>query len=443
LEKSIKYWIFLSVIFACTIFLCFKQLKNNNWNRCISSDGKGYYAYLPAIFIYHDLQFKFINYYEEKYYQLENKVTFTNIIDDKQVNKYWIGTALMMSPFFAIAHFMASITNKTNDGYSFIYQTMIAIGAIFYLLLGLFFMRKLLLLYSFTELTIFITLFAIVFATNLFYYTVAEPSMSHVYSMAAISSLAYFIKKYFDTNISKYLNYAILLFCLIVLIRPSNAIIVFSLPLFVGSIKYLKKSISSVNFLIHIPTLLLAVLLISIQFIYYKVAVGSYFVYSYGQEKFNFLNPHFIDFLFSYRRGLFLYSPILLFALLGLIPMSRKSVFQTKALLFFLLTIIYILSSWWMWYYGGSFGMRPIIDYFVFFAIPLAFLTSYFLQKKFIKWMGIALVLTCVITSLTQTYQKVNFILPWDGINKEIYWEIFLKTNPSFIGKYTNKSHAQ
>jgi len=73
-EKTIKYWIFICVIIACTIFLCFKQLKDNNWNRCISSDGKGYYAYLPAIFIYHDLQFQFVEQYETKYYNEENKV---------------------------------------------------------------------------------------------------------------------------------------------------------------------------------------------------------------------------------------------------------------------------------------------------------------------------------------------------------------------------------
>jgi len=185
----------MSVLLASTIFLCFKQFKNSNWNRCISSDGKGYYAYLPAVFIYHDLQFNFVDDYEKKYYQPENKVKFTIDYNHKKVNKYWLGTAVLMSPFFAVAHTLTTLSNLPNDGYSFIYQAMIAIAASFYLLLGLYFMRKLLLLYHCKEIEIFISLFAIVFATNLFYYTVAEPSMSHVYSFFVVSAFVYFSKK--------------------------------------------------------------------------------------------------------------------------------------------------------------------------------------------------------------------------------------------------------
>ena len=33
---------------------------DGRWSRIVTSDGNGYYAYLPAIFIYHDLQYNFI-----------------------------------------------------------------------------------------------------------------------------------------------------------------------------------------------------------------------------------------------------------------------------------------------------------------------------------------------------------------------------------------------
>lgn len=443
MEKSIKYWIFLSAIFACTIFLCFKQLKNNNWNRCISSDGKGYYAYLPALFIYHDLQYKFVDHYEEQYYQTENRVNFTNTFHDKKVNKYWIGTALLMSPFFSIAHILALILNYPSDGYSFIYQTLIAIGACFYLLIGLFFMRKLLQLFAFKELEIFITLFAIVFATNLFYYTVAEPSMSHVYSMAAIAAFAYFTKSFFISKKTKYLKLAILILGVVILIRPSNAIVIFAMPFLAGSLNNLKEVFKATPFNKLWPIWIVFVLLISLQLIYYKLSIGQFIIYSYGNEKFNFLAPHFYDFILSYRRGMFVYAPILLVTLLGGIPMLKKSLFQAFSLFLFIMVFIYILSSWWMWYYGGGFGMRPVIDFFVFFAIPLTFLIQYLNQKRYLKWLGYGVIISCVILAQIQTYQKVNFILPWDGINKEIYWKIFLKTNPSYIGKYTNVYHAQ
>ena len=443
MEKSIKYTIFISVIIACTIFLGFKQFKITNWNRCISSDGKGYYAYLPAVFIYDDLEFNFIHQYEAKYYQPENGVTFTNDFNGKNVNKYWMGTAVLMSPFFLMAHGFASVFKLSNDGYSFTYQVMIAVSACFYLLLGLFYMRRILLLYKCKEIDIFIALFAIVFATNLFYYTVAEPSMSHVYSMAAVSAFVYFAKMYFETLTLKYLKFAGVVLGIIILIRPSNVIVLFALPFMAGSANSIKIAFKKIK-LYDLVSLFIAVLLIvSMQLFYYYKVTGSVYIYSYGNEKFNFLAPKYFDFLFSYRRGLMVYAPVLFLSLSGFIMLTKKSGYQAKTLSIFLIVLIYFLSSWWMWYYGGGFGMRPVIDFFVFFTIPLALFVNTILKVKNYKWIGIFAIGACVLLAQIQTYQKVNFILPWDGINKEIYWKLFLKTDPSYIGKYTNANDAQ
>lgn len=433
----------MSVLLASTIFLCFKQFKNSNWNRCISSDGKGYYAYLPAVFIYHDLQFNFVDDYEKKYYHPENKVKFTIDYNNKKVNKYWLGTAVLMSPFFALAHTVATLSNLPNDGYSFIYQAMIAIAASFYLLLGLYFMRKLLLLYRCKEIEIFISLFAIVFATNLFYYTVAEPSMSHVYSFFSVSAFVYFSKKYFQTFNSKYLSYMVTSLAVIVLIRPSNGFVIFALPFLAYDFNNFKKSFQAFHFRRLLVAFGAALLLLLMQLFYYKLSTGNFFIYSYGNEKFNFLNPYYCDFLLSYRRGMFVYAPLLLLSLLGFIPLFNKSIYQTVALFLFLFVMIYILSSWWMWFYGGGFGMRPVIDFYVFYVILLSLFIKFSFEKKCLKWISISSIAICIVIAQIQTYQKVNFILPWDGINKEIYWKLFLKTDPAFIGKYNSDIYAQ
>jgi len=62
-------------ILGCYILL-FLFFKNPGvpWDRSINSDGKGYYAYLPAFFIYHDFTYKFIASYEEKYYPADRSV---------------------------------------------------------------------------------------------------------------------------------------------------------------------------------------------------------------------------------------------------------------------------------------------------------------------------------------------------------------------------------
>lgn len=376
--------------------------------------------------------------YEKRYYQSENKVNFTVDFKDKKVNKYWAGTAVLMSPFFAIAHVLAPIFNMNSDGYSFIYQVMIAIAACFYLILGLYFIRKLLLLYHCKEIEVFITIFALVFGTNLFYYTVAEPSMSHVYSFFIVSAVIYFAKKYFQTFNINYINYTIIGLALIILIRPSNGMIILALPFLADSFRTLKDSTQQLKILSIIPSCGIALLLLLIQFFYYKLSTGNFFIYSYGNEKFNFLDPQGFDFLFSYRRGLFVYAPLLFLSLLGFMPLFKKSVYQATSLFLFLFVMVYILSSWWMWFYGGGFGMRPVIDFYALFAILLALIIKASFEKNQFKWISIFIIMVCVFVAQIQTYQKVNFILPWDGINKEIYWKIFLKTDPAYIGKYNS-----
>src|SRR5690606_20575959 len=58
-----------------------------------------------------------------------------------------------------------------------------------------------------------------------------------------------------------------------------------------------------------------------IQMIYWKTQTGHWLYFSYEGEQFYFDNPHIIDGLFGYRKGLLVYSPILIFGFAGLILM--------------------------------------------------------------------------------------------------------------------------
>ena len=61
-----KYTPEIILLIYVLVFLGFKS-PEKSWDRVINSDGKGYYAYLPALFIYHDLQFSFVEQYEAAY----------------------------------------------------------------------------------------------------------------------------------------------------------------------------------------------------------------------------------------------------------------------------------------------------------------------------------------------------------------------------------------
>ncbi|NOX46022.1 MAG: hypothetical protein GXO89_03475, partial [Chlorobi bacterium] len=113
------------VILFVYLFLSFSIKKPyENWDRVINSDGKGYYAYLPAIFIYHDLDYKFIESYEDRYYPADKSVfkEFRMPYKGETVNKYFPGFSFLWLPFFLLAHVLSLVLGFPADGYSIIYQ---------------------------------------------------------------------------------------------------------------------------------------------------------------------------------------------------------------------------------------------------------------------------------------------------------------------------------
>src|SRR5690606_12215379 len=109
------------------------------------------------------------------------------------------------------------------------------------------------------------------------------------------------------------------------------------------------------------------------QLFFWKIYGGDWLVFTYGSdEKFFFNNPKIFDFLFSYRKGWFVYTPLMIFSIVGLFFLKKKVKEMSLITPIFITFIIYILSSWWCWWYGGSFGMRAMIQYYAFLAFPLA-----------------------------------------------------------------------
>src|ERR1039458_7633898 len=112
------------------------------YQKVIQADGLGYYSYLPAIFIYHDISFSFINKVHPIYYALNTSFNpptknFINEFEGIRVNKYYPGLAVLWTPFFLLALLAARLFGLAADGYSGIFQYSIAVAAVFYTWLGL------------------------------------------------------------------------------------------------------------------------------------------------------------------------------------------------------------------------------------------------------------------------------------------------------------------
>lgn len=401
----------------------------DRWKGIIETDGKGYYAYLPAIFIYNDLNFGFFDKIEkEKYYDENLYYDYRAVAGTKTINKYYCGTALAQLPFFLIAHTISYLCGYEADGYSALYPILINIGALFYMALGLLYLNAILTLYRVHAWSKAFTLFASVFGTHLFYYAVVEPGLSHIFSFAFVSMFLYYSIRYFSTFQNKYILFLSLILGIIVLIRPVNGLIIFIWPFTAMNWETFRQGIrrATQQKIIGVAAGCSFLLMISIQLIIYKISTGSFMIYAYREEGFNFLSPHIIDILFSYKKGLFLYTPLLLLSLSGGYFLLKSSPFAFYAWFGFFALITYVFSSWWMWYYGGSFSGRVFVEYIPLFMILLA-LTLKGLhsgwQKRLYNTLVIVLILICQI----QTYQYRYYQIHWSDMTREKYWDVFLR----------------
>lgn len=419
-------WLIFSVVLWAIINTTFKK---DYQTGIIEADAKGYYAYLPATIIYHDLNFGFYNQIENKtYYNPNLTYEYLRQHNGKTINKYYAGTALFLLPFFLMGHTITLLTDLPSDGYSFYYTMMVHLGALFYFMLAVIGIRKLLKSYQINKNEIAIVLIAIVFGTNLFYYVVTEFAMSHLYSLTAITWFCITIRKYLQAHENKHLMFSALLLGLIALIRPVNMLIVLAIPFLSGDYRQFVsglKSLFTKKRMLFISTILF-VLLISIQLIIYKISTGSFIVYSYKEEGFNFSNPQIVNFLFSYRKGMFVYTPLLLLSLSGFYFLFRSNRFQSYTLLGFLFILIYIFSSWHMWFYGGSFSQRVMVEFYAFFAILLAIVLQKIRSSK-LKFILKGIIVLLIIVCQIQTYQYRRMQIHWSDMNKQRYWEVFMR----------------
>jgi len=404
------------VIKHATLIIAFLMLfytwQHGRYNgNYVNSDGKGYYAYLTAIFIYQDLDYNFVDDYEMKYYAPESYFHFKSDINGDVANITFAGIAVLLLPFFLAAHVGSLVLGLPTDGYAPLYQYGVGFAAIFYLLLALWGLKKLLEIYGVNKYHIILVQIILTFATPIYFYTTVDASFTHVYSFSMITLFFYFAKRYFMDAKSKHLYLTSLLFGLIVLIRPTNMMVLAALPFIAGSWPVLRDRIIGL-FQVYkslFVSLVIFGAVVSIQPLLYYAQVGEFFIWTYTGVGFNFADPHITDVLISYKKGLFVYTPILAFSLLGFIHLLRKNIFEALCLFGYMFLFTYIISSWWSWWYGMSYGHRAFLDHYIVFGILFGMALS---DAKFKPARYMIYIATPVLIwfNMLQVYQYKNWI---------------------------------
>jgi hypothetical protein len=422
-----------AVVVGVIIFLIFNKHSKGNfgtYQHTVWADKSGYYVFLPMVFEY--------GFDAEKMPDgIENRVGNGFTIDsasNKMITKYNCGVSILQAPFYLLSKSIPTSTIETDTQgmpipteYSFLTMAFMHLGAAFFFSLGLYLLYGSLKVY-FSTFIVISSLLAMVFGSNVLHYAIDETLMTHLYSffwfsVALHSCIALFKKKQQQWNHWIYLCLAV---GFIVLLRPTN--VVFLVALFI--LFYDKQAFK--NFFIHTLSkkIGLAVLLIGLvflpQLLYWNYAYGSLVVDTYQSETFsNWRNPKFLETLFSPNNGLFLYSPMLIFTLIGGMVMLYKKEYQkwVFAIGFAFVSILYITASWWTYDFGCGFGSRNFVEYSVLFTFPIAYLLERSKQYKLVHYSIITVMVLMVlfITQLTYVYDECWF--GRDNWDFAYYWD--------------------
>lgn len=428
---------FLTIL-SLIIIVRFRWLGDyeyKRWPTVVEGDGKGYYAYLPATFLYQDFTFSFLE--DKKHPELYAFAGgFLNGVDSShRVNKYFCGEALLLTPFFLAAVLMSKMMGSPVDGYSIYFQLSVSIAALFYLLLGLYALYRLFRLWDVSAALSGFLLVILLFGTNLTYYAFIQPAMSHVYSFSLIGIFLFVATIFFRRKELKLGMCTVIILALIVLVRPVNIIVLAALPFIVGSFSSLwntLKKVVSVKMMVVMTLIFLSI--ISLQLIFYYLETGNLFLWSYRGEKFYWGNPQLWKVWWSYRKGFFVYTPLFLFYLVSLVVLVLRKRNKEAFLAFFFFGLIsYMISAWWNWYYGDSYGQRPFIDYYSFFALVIA-VSFESVKNSLLKQTSVTVALLLMVVNVIQSYQYDKGILHRWAMNKEKYWYVFLRTASRYEG---------
>ncbi len=454
---SIKKWlsgrwsllaVLLAIAWTAGTVNNYKSYKNAGPWGIFRDDMLAYYVYLPALFVHDcDFEFKYVETSAENEFHKFQPVTAPRT--GKTVNKVTCGLAMMMLPFYVIADKYVAIVQPQRDGrrdgFSEPYRVAVMYGLVFYELLALLLLRRLLLKY-FSDGATALALLGTLLGTNLFYYSVHESAMSHGWSFCLYCAFLFLTDRWHTSR--RWGDMALLgaVSGLIFLVRPTNLVIGLFFILYGvknwGGIAARARLFADKKW--HILAAILAGLAVAFpQLLLWKTNTGDWLFFSYDRrfERFYWTDPAIWQGLFSYQRGWFVYTPLMFLAFFGLFFLKKRHENWFWPVVAFSVANIYVVLSWWSWWYGGGFSLRAFAEAAAPMAVPLAALVDGAFSKNLFAKISVATaVVLCVALNLFQVRQYHEGFIRWTGMTRERYWGVFGKyyLTPEDHQKYDN-----
>lgn len=414
-------------------FACAQQVLKvvSGEQKCIASyDGFGYYLYLAALADQGtlDVSKEWAQGLQDRYCNGIEAYQMLQRENGHYLNMYHMGLSVVLAPSFLVGHTWATIAGYPTDGMSFPYHVVYVLNAWLFVLLGWYYLRKLLLLFCSEQAALWMTIL-LLFGTNYLVTSVMMYVLQHVYVFTLVAAFLYYLLRY--RNEGKYRFIAPVLLGLVVFIRPTHLVLGL-LPAILlydrqkGFRNWMGQMLpyAVAGFLWQIP-----------QLLYWRLVGGTWMESNLHVNEIVLFDAHFLDFLFSYRKGWLLYTPLFLLLPFGLWVLYGKDKRLFYALLITAFLAIWLMAGWECWWYASSFGQRPIVDIYPLLIIPIALLLST-LRKRHWQFLAFGFAGCCLVLSLFQSEQFRRGILADDRMTKDQYWAIFGVLDPTRVNPH-------
>lgn len=372
-----------------TILLALFLISLPAVNPWVRGDGVGYYAYIRSMLIEGHLHFEQDWLHANESFQmyrvgLDGKpkpggYTQTGHLD----NHFAVGPSILWSPFLIVAHLVVLTADRMGghipaDGFSWPYVDTMAVATALYGLLGLLisfdFARR-----YFAERRALLATIAVWFASALPVYMYFNPSWSHAHSAFVV---ALFLWYWDRTRASRTMGQWAVLGLIgglamdvyypnvLVLLAPGLE----SLQKYYEGIRHPSESNRITKLTLANLAFLGATALAFLPTpITRKIIYGNPFTSGYPEAGlWGWFRPQFIRVLFSSDHGLLSWTPIILFAILGLLVVLRRDRQLGAACLAILAAFYYLIASSPFWDGLSSFSNRYFLSLTPIFILGLA-----------------------------------------------------------------------
>jgi hypothetical protein len=375
--------------------------------RIYSSDEIQYFAYLRSVWFDRDLSFdnEYQYFYDRGIARSDGfhetfleRTTGTG----RRLNFGTVGCAILWSPFYAVGHVAAGISGAPQDGYSTPYLAAVAYGSALYGFLALVLAIR---CASRLGRNGFAAGVAVWLGTPLLFYMYVAPPFSHACSAFAVALFTYVWLRVRDDWSAGGLAALGAAGALMAMTREQDVFFIAGPVLDFGLSQSLKLKAQG---LLAAAACFIAAY--SPQLIAYKILNGHFGPHASVANKMKWYAPHALQVLVSPEHGYFIWTPLALLAIVGLLSTfsglsegqrvegRRNDIVWLCLLLMFALQV-YVSGSVDSWTVAGGFGQRRFVALTTVLVVGLAGLTAHARLRK--AWM--AAIVVCAYWNVALT----------------------------------------